>query len=299
MPYIRLSGGLGNQLFQYSFAKSIQKTLNEITTYDLVDYRFPSNRTPHKLEILKILDPHCINRPTWPYSQLPNRVSQTLSRANKQKLEKKSLYDLKIIRENNLVYDPNLEISAKSYYVGNFISHRYWKGDAQQTIDLVRDQLEYISRSKINILANSIGVHVRRGDYISNSKTQKFHGYCSDRYYLDAVKQTLEEFPRINTVSIASDSLEMLGDLKKELENLGVSVQFITEKNPILALFSLASHDFFIGSNSTFSWWAAALTVKKLTFFPNEWFASGDFGYSPATYFPFPVKTIFKALNTL
>ena len=297
MSIIRLSGGLGNQLFQYSFAVNIQKTLKETMTYDLADYRFASNRTAHKVEILKILDPHCINRPMWSYSHLPNRVSQGLSRANKAKLEEKSRYDLKIVRENNLVYDTGLKVSSKSYYVGNFISHQYWKGETQQTIDLVRDQLGYISRSRIEIATNSIGVHVRRGDYISNSKTLKFHGYCSDQYYLHAVKQILEEFPGVKTVSIASDSVEMLGELRKELENLGVIVKFITEKNPILALFSLAGHDFFIGSNSTFSWWAAALAVKKLSFFPDEWFASGDFGYSPDTYFPFPVKTIPNALS--
>jgi hypothetical protein len=91
----------------------------------------------------------------------------------------------------------------------------------------------------------------------------------------------------------------MVSELTDDIKKLGLKVDYITEKRPIETLISLTSYSVFIGSNSTFSWWAAALTEKNMSFFPKDWFASGNYGYSPETFFPFPVITVPNALNTL
>jgi hypothetical protein len=298
MSIVRLSGGLGNQLFQYSFAQALQKQNGENSIYDLIEYKYPSSISSHKIEILSLIKSVSINSPNTFLNLIPNRISDSLIRKNRDGLKEGSFQGLIIRRESEQLYDQSLVLCSNSYYVGNFISHQYWAGDAKQSISLVGTELEKISRLKIEVTDNSIGIHVRRGDYITNRKFRSFHGYCNDAYYLNAVKQALQAFPDLKKVSIASDSIEMVGDLKNNIEKLGVPVGFIMEKNPIIALISLARHNIFIGSNSTFSWWAAAITEKRMAYFPKDWFAFGDLGYSPKTYFPYAVTVIPDALNT-
>jgi hypothetical protein len=65
------------------------------------------------------------------------------------------------------------------------------------------------------------------------------------------------------------------------------------------ALISLAKTNFFIGSNSTFSWWAAALNEKQISIFPKEWFISGSYGFVFDEYFPFRAIGLSNALTNV
>ncbi len=299
MSIVRFSGGLGNQLFQLSFAQSLQRQSKESSAYDLIEYRFPTSNSAHKLEVNALIENSAVNSPKLIFGVLPTRVKKEINVVLRKRLSQEALYGLEVRRERDEIFDDNLKIAPGGYYVGNFISHRYWNGCTKQNIELIRGQLEALSKTTIESKRDSIAIHVRRGDYILNQKTRRFHGYCADSYYLNALKQSLDEHPYLRHVSIASDSLNMVSELTDDIKKLGLKVDYITEKRPIETLISLTSYSVFIGSNSTFSWWAAALTEKNMSFFPKDWFASGNYGYSPETFFPFPVITVPNALNTL
>jgi hypothetical protein len=295
---VRVSGGLGNQLFQYSFGRYLEIINGEETVYDLFEYKFPANTSSHKLELSELLSSNSINRPSKSFDLFPGSIKRFLNVKNRESLKAGKVLGHTVIRESDQVYDSTLDISAKNYYLGNFVSHLYWSDYSFEIVESIKHELERKSALKFQMDSSTIAIHVRRGDYISNKKTRNFHGYCSNSYYLSAIHQAKEINPEIKRAVIASDSLDLLEGLKQEIEKYGITVEFLKEENPVKALILLASFEVFIGSNSTFSWWAAALTDKKTSIFPREWFASGTFGYSESTYFPFPVITIPNALNT-
>jgi hypothetical protein len=295
---IRVSGGLGNQLFQYSFGRYLEIKNGEETVYDLFEYRFPSNSSTHKLEVSELLCSNSINRPSKLFDLLPDNVKNFLNVKNRASLNVEKVFGHTVIQESAQVFDRTLDVSSKKYYLGNFISHLYWSDYSFEIIQSIKQELEKKSKLKFKMDSTAIGIHIRRGDYISNKKTRKFHGYCSNSYYLSAIHRALELHPEVKRVVIASDSLHLVEGLKQDIEKYGITVEFLKEENPVKALILLAGFEVFIGSNSTFSWWAAALTDKKTSIFPREWFASGTFGYSENTYFPFPVITLPNALNT-
>jgi hypothetical protein len=45
---------------------------------------------------------------------------------------------------------------------------------------------------------NSCSVHIRRGDYVSNSKTNNIHGICSLSYYQKAIEIIKQKYKNIN-----------------------------------------------------------------------------------------------------
>jgi len=295
---VRVSGGLGNQLFQFSFGKYLEIKNGEETVYDLFEYKFPSNSSAHKLEVSELLSSNCINQPSRLFDLFPNSIKEFLNVKNRASLNAGKVFGHTVIQESVQVFDSTLDISSKKYYLGNFISHLYWSDYSLEIIESIKHELQRKSALKLEMDSSTIGIHIRRGDYISNKKTRNFHGYCSNSYYLSAINIALELYPEVKRVVIASDSPDLVEGLKQAIEKIGIPVELLREENPVKVLILLASFEVFIGSNSTFSWWAAALTRKKTSVFPREWFASGTFGYSENTYFPFPVITIPNALTT-
>ena len=121
--------------------------------------------------------------------------------------------------------------------------------------------------------ANTVSLHIRRGDYANNSKTKATHGLCSLDYYQAAVNYVAErvESPRFFVFS---------DDIAWAKENLKIKFpcQYIghnqgTNSYIDMQLMSLCKHH--IIANSSFSWWGAWLNpnVSKIVIAPSRWFA--------------------------
>lgn len=105
---------------------------------------------------------------------------------------------------------------------------------------------------------SSTAVHVRRGDYLFNQKTQSVHGLCSNDYYTSAMKQISENYPN-SRFYIFSDSPSWV----YENMNLDENVQLFSKNrkvSPIHELIAMSRAQNIIASNSSFSWWAAFLS---------------------------------------
>jgi hypothetical protein len=118
----------------------------------------------------------------------------------------------------------------------------------------------------------SISVHIRRGDYVTDPTINKVHGTCSVPYYKIAINRfkTLFENPRF---FIFSDDLKWVED-NLCIENFST---FISHNGYIkdyedLRLMSLCKHH--IIANSSFSWWGAWLceNSNKIVLAPKKWF---------------------------
>lgn len=116
---------------------------------------------------------------------------------------------------------------------------------------------------------NAVCLHVRRGDYADYAQLQ----VCNYDYYRTAVQQACEvlDSPVFYVFSTGHDDVEWV----KQNYHFDAQVRYIDLDNPDyeeIRLMMNCKH--FIISNSTFSWWAAALSnnvADKKVWMPSRW----------------------------
>lgn len=285
MSIVKLSGGLGNQLFQYGFGIALQNQVDQETLFDVTQL----NKADRKLEINRLF--------SFKTSSSRNFESALLSRISNLMIPKKNDHNynrLINISEGSLIYNREIKLEKNSIYSGSFISPQYWGDQYGKVISKVEQSLgepiDFKPKSEIVL-------HVRRGDYFYSNKTRGIHGYCSDDFFLQALISAKKINPSINSVYLSTDSPELVDKLVQKIEINGFPVRTISENDPIKLLRQLATFQNFIGSNSTLSWWAAALFGPKLTFFPKEWFLLDNLGFNADEQLTFPTQLIPNALS--
>jgi hypothetical protein len=121
---------------------------------------------------------------------------------------------------------------------------------------------------------NAVSLHVRRGDYVDDPTTNRFHGICAPDYYQRAVDFVASrvEAPRLFVFS---------DDLQWTRANLRFSVPMtFVDANPPdcgyrdMRLMTRCRHH--IVANSSFSWWGAWLNPsrEKIVVAPCRWFGA-------------------------
>ena len=122
---------------------------------------------------------------------------------------------------------------------------------------------------EISNTKKSVSLHIRRGDYISDKKTNTYHGTCDTTYYkkaIDYIHQNLES----PTFFIFSDDIRWVKENLKLENAVYVSNPKIKDYEELI-LMSMCSHN--IIANSSFSWWGAWLNQNpnKIVIGPKQW----------------------------
>jgi hypothetical protein len=125
--------------------------------------------------------------------------------------------------------------------------------------------------------SNSVSIHIRRGDYAQDKKTNAHHGTCSLEYYQEAIKLITEKIQN-PIFYIFSDDIEWVK------ENLKINYpKYHVEGNKgfeDMELMKNCKHN--IIANSSFSWWAAWLNTnkEKIIIAPKNWLNNPKFDTS-------------------
>ena len=112
------------------------------------------------------------------------------------------------------------------------------------------------------IVEDTISLHIRRGDYVSNPN----HPIQSISYY----KKSLSKLPDLPVIVFSDDP-----DWCSEQEFFEDDRFMIAENNSTdcdLCLMSLCKYH--IIANSSFSWWGAWLAKSERVFAPQNWFGA-------------------------
>ena len=155
----------------------------------------------------------------------------------------------------NISYENNLCIN------GHFQSYKYFQNyeeELKEVFSLPKHILNSVRDRYKNILAlkNPVSIHVRRGDYISDSKLYKRFTILSEDYYSKA----LELAGDYDSVIIFSDDIEWC---KNNLNYIEVEKFFIENEADIIDLYLMSQIKKNIIANSSFSWWSAFLNPHK------------------------------------
>lgn len=154
--------------------------------------------------------------------------------------------------------------------MGFFQSEKYFKHIEKEIREDFRfkNNISNICKIYKNQIYNDskiLSIHIRRGDYITDSNFANL----DISYYEEA----LNTFDKDILVLIFSDDIEWCEDQKIFKED-----RFIISKskNSYIDLCLMTLCDYHIIANSSFSWWGSWLAKSKKTIAPKNWF-SGEF----------------------
>lgn len=280
MIIVRIVGGLGNQLFQYSFAKALSLKYNKkLFIDDSLFKHYQSIEEQSTIANSEIRDFQL--KYFYISSKLLNKYFQHSiikyknDNFNNDLINKfiGKVFKFKVVTPDN--YSLSMINQAK-----NVILEGYW-----QNQDIIEEyKLELLKEIKLNrplpskyseIISeinstNSIAVHVRRGDYIDNSIMKEKFVECNAEYYqksLNYVDNNVDEpcyFVFSDDIEWSKKNLSLFGDIKfMDIDGLPYEH---------LSIMSQCKHQ--IIANSTFSWWAAWLNPNssKLVLYPKNWY---------------------------
>jgi hypothetical protein len=119
-------------------------------------------------------------------------------------------------------------------------------------------------------------MHIRRGDYLSNSKAAKYHGALSLEYFRKAYFLAFEKSSIESTVIFTDD-----GDFVNTNLNFISNLIVVSEADDLSApeiLDLMRYGEVLIMSNSSLSWWAGFLSDvdSRLILAPDPWFRSAS-----------------------
>ena len=267
MIYVRIRGGLGNQLFQYSAARSLADRLNVNLGLDTREYNVDS---PFEMG-LKNFNIRAEFNPKGLIKHKKNGFS-------------KYILDIALGNHKNVYKETNLgfnnlfhSLHNKTYLKGYWQSEKYFENNQK---NIFKDLQIIALQSKKNIKiseniskTNSVSLHIRRGDYVTNSAYNMKHGTCSLDYYKRSVDYLSKSLNKNFTIFAFSDDPEWVF---KNLK-LPMDIQFIEHNSSKkdyedLRLMSQCNHN--IIANSSFSWWGAWLnkSPKRTIISPKEWY---------------------------
>ena len=271
-----LQGGLGNQLFQYAFARNLAYIHNTTLKLDISDFqgdsRIPYSLTPFNIqenfaspeEIKNLIDPRQTAAVKWIYNLFHNRPK----RAKNHIVVKSPHFDPKY-----------LKLPDNVYINGYFQSEKYFINIA----DVIRNEFkvknELTGKNKdiaeIMKTVPSVCICVRRGDYVTDPKARQTHGVCSLDYYYHCIEQINLKIKCPHFFVFSDDINWCRNNLKVKYPINYVDHQ---QDKPYenLRLMSFCRHH--IISNSSFAWWGAWLAANKnkIVFAPEKWFARND-----------------------
>lgn len=265
---VKMSGGLGNQMFQYAFGRCFEKK---------------GKRVSYELSYYTNMERHFILADVFKNSKLTFCHPEYLS-------------SLPVIREPDIKLVQKLEADLELLKADTGYFSGYWQ--SYQYVDLVRQelleefrfpeekeaQLEKLAKAAAS--QNSVSVHIRRGDYLEDGNQKLFAGICTEEYYTRAFELILKLAGDCKFYIFSNDTEWVKEHYKNDAFTIVESKRFEDYQDWYdIYLMSCCKHN--VLANSTFSWWGAWLnqyvdqiviapgrvvnTCDVVDFYPKEW----------------------------
>ncbi|WP_413578499.1 alpha-1,2-fucosyltransferase [Bdellovibrio sp. HCB290] len=281
MIVVNLSGGLGNQMFQYATAVTLASQHN-------IECGFDGSYFEQKLKHVT----------SWEFQlSLFNTKIRKLSKSDLTSMFPLLRYNIifRVFRkvslrlklsktyffEKSFRYDPSLSsLTPPCYLDGYFQSYKYFESN-RETILRHFKPVERPNKSNLDVISkmqscNSVAVHFRRGDYIKSSVAAATHGASSLDYYASATSLIKSKVGECHFF-IFSDDIEWVKE-NFEFPGNATFVNHNVGENSYWDLILISKCRHCIIANSTFSWWGAWLNenVGKIVIAPEKWFSNPE-----------------------
>lgn len=265
MRLIKMTGGLGNQMFIYALYISMRRHFNDvrIDLSDMVHYH-----VHHGYEMNRVFG---LPQTEFVMNQKLKKVVEFL------------FFKTILERKQGGRLEPYFgkHCWPLIYYKGFYQNERYFadcKDEVRRafTFDLkqANEQSRLMART-IEQDAHAVSFHVRRGDYLLPKHWANSGSVCGLSYYRRAVEEMKRRDPEAHFY-VFSDGMDWV----RENIDLPADTVFVTHNQgpdswQDMMLMTHCRHN--IVCNSTFSWWGAWLNTHegKIVICPDHWSANG------------------------
>lgn len=237
-------GRIGNQMFQYASLKGIAKNHG-------YDFCIPPR------EVFGVFDKNVKNDKANIYDLFSLEDTNNIQ-----------ITSNKVLKEKVFHFDQDLFDNCDDDvdFLGYYQTEKYFNHIKDEILSdfTFKDEILLDCKSFYNehfINDKVISLHIRRGDYITNSN----HPVQSIDYYENALSNFSNDIP----VLIFSDDPKWC-----ENQKLFESDRFFISHggDPIADLCMMTLCDYHIIANSSYSWWGAWLSQSEKVIAPSEWF---------------------------
>lgn len=257
-----MSGGLGNQMFQYAFFLSMRARGKDCVIDDTL---FHNTKMHNGFELAKLFQ---IN-----YKQ---RISIWMKQIWFTILRKFKPQFL-IYTDRPYQFCSDVYQSSKPYLMGDWLSTEYFKDIKESILETYTFHdvsSRNITLSKELHQCSSVSVHIRRGDYL------KLPNYCvcDENYYKSSIKQVLSSVEN-PVFYVFSNEPSWCENFMKQFGINFKIVDWNQGKDSYQDMYLMTQCKHNIIANSTFSWWGAWLNQNpdKIVIAPKTWFRNNDY----------------------
>ena len=271
MIVVELSGGMGNQMFQYAFGRYL--ALKHDTELYL-DTHYLLDRNPNRDVVFRNYDLSIFNIKSAIASESITKefghLRSSVIKAKQKILKPKKL---KVVIEHNLDFFSDFKSLEDNLYLkGYWQNYRYFNS----ILEVIKDDFSFkdpISKNCIPILKkiennNSVCLNVRRADFVTNDSHRAL-----DVSYFKEAEAVISAQVSNPIFFVFSDDIEWCKEnIKLDFETHFIEHKYAGEKfKDYLNLMIYCKH--YIIPNSSFAWWAVWLSNsnKSIVVAPKIW----------------------------
>lgn len=257
---VLLTGGLGNQMFQYAFYLSLKNRGISCC----IDASYYSVVKMHNgFELRRVFE-------------IQEQTSVHTFHGNIIRILRKYTPKFLVYKDRVYQYCEEAYTAKQPVLMGDWLSYRYF--------DTIKSQIynaycfKGISPQNVSVAneihkKNAVSIHIRRGDYL------RLPNYCvCDEYYYGKAIELIKDKVENSIFYVFSNEPEWCNSFMK---NFNVSYKIIDwnqgkDSYQDMYLMTQCKHN--IIANSTFSWWGAWLNQNqnKIVVAPSQWFRNND-----------------------
>jgi hypothetical protein len=281
MIIVRLEGGLGNQMFQYATAKHLSLIQHtdlkvDLSAFDKTIYKENATWRGFQLDVFNL---NVGIATAEDMKSVKNAAPDLFEKLQYRLLRIKSIpyYRRNEVYESTpFRFDRNiLKAGKNTHLTGYWQSPHYFDAIIKNLLTdfTLREKPDLSTYPFIDQIQdqNSVSIHIRRGDYVSNPEYLKIHGLCSVEYYRAAIDYICSKVSNPVFYFFSDDMEWVKKSLKTEYPTVYVSGTPEGKDHYELHLMSLCKYN--IIANSSFSWWGAWLNTnaEKIVIAPKQW----------------------------
>jgi len=282
MIVVQLTGGLGNQLFQYSAGRHLA-ALNEcpllLDIEEIFSRSDPAHKRKYKLDHFRI-NSDIVNWSSLGYKTFHYNSINYTCRLPRFLGKIRGHRRLSTVSEPHFHFFPGFfENRGDIYLTTYWQSYRYFeeikdiiRGDLQ-----LKNSLEPSHQAAKNMILSeqlSVSLIVRRGDFANHPHHSKFHGCCSVDYYQRAINHIVSLIHNPHFFVFSDDIEWTRKNIPINFSHTYMDQSYDHTFFDYVDMHLISCCRNHIIANSTFGWWGAWLSPfsDKIIVAPNKWF---------------------------
>ena len=267
MIVVQMSGGLGNQMFQYALYRRLKSLGRDVRIDDWSQYVPREDGAVVRKLGLGVFGAQYRKASEEEVNLLTDGRTDLLSRIRRKLTGRRSLET----RDTDFLFDPRFLETGEGYFTGCFQSERYFAPIGDEIREAFAFPGEFPGMSgKVRALGEkmqsgpSVCLHLRFGDYLE--KSDIYGGICTREYYSRAVRLFLSRYGEKAVFYLFSDDDKRAAEAAEQFSASSgagpeqfVPVPHDSADSTYSDLYLMTKCRNHIIANSSYSWWGSYL----------------------------------------